>query len=82
MIGTTTLTSKGQIVIPKSVRDAMKLTPRQVLRVTKRSEGGKTVAVVEPVGDISELARTFKPKRKALDPVKIRAHMEKRYART
>ena len=81
MIYTSTMTSKGQVVIPKAVREAMKLAPNQRVQVSKRIEGGKAVAVVESVPDIRELAGKFKPKRKVIDPVKIRAYMETHYER-
>lgn len=77
-----TITKKGQIVIPKPLRDALKIPPGKRVSVTPRMEKGKVIAVVvEPIPDIMELAGKFKPKRRAIDPVKIREYMETHYAR-
>lgn len=76
-----TITKKGQIVIPKRLRDALKISPSRRVSVTPRMEKGKVIAViVEPIPDIMELAGKFKaPKGK--DALKAREYMQTHYAR-
>ena len=77
---TSTITQKGQVLIPKKVRDAMKLIPNQRVRISQRVEGGTIKAVVESEPNIMELAGKFKaPKGK--NALKGREYMEKRYER-
>jgi len=80
MIYTSTMTSKGQVVIPKKVRDAMNLSPHQRVQVSQRLTDGKIVAVVESVPDIMALAGKFKaPKGK--NALKAREYMQTHYER-
>ena len=81
MIYTSMMTSKGQVTIPQRIRKAMKLLPKQRVQFSERVEDGETVTVISPVPDIRELAGKFKPKRKVIDPVKIREYMETHYER-
>ena len=81
MIYTSTMTSKGQVVIPKPIRDALKFTRQRRIQISQRVIDGKEVAIVESVPDIRDMAGKFKPKRKVVDPVKIRAYMETHYER-
>ncbi len=74
------MTQKGQVVIPKRLRDAMKVAPRQNVTVSGRVEGDKTVVVIEKAGDMMELAGKFKaPKGK--NALKAREYMQKHYER-
>lgn len=80
MVYTSTITQKGQVLIPKKVRDAMKLMPNQRVVISERIEGGTVKAVVEPVPDIMELAGKFKaPKGK--NALKGRGYMQTHYER-
>lgn len=81
MIYTSIITQKGQILIPKKLRDAMNISPNRRVRVSQRVEGGKVVVIVESAPDIMQLAGAFKPKRKTINPVKIREYMETHYER-
>ena len=80
MIYTSTMTSKGQVVIPKPIRDAMKVTPKRLVRVTQSTRGEKTIAVIESVPDIRELAGKHKaPKGK--NALRAREYMQTHYGR-
>jgi len=71
-----TITRKGQITIPKEFREILKLETGRKLEIelTKKKE-----IKIKPTRDILDLAGTFKPKRKIIDPIKIREMMEKMY---
>ncbi len=73
-----TMTSKGQVVIPKPVRDLLDIKPnsRVVFTVDKK----KKRVSVEPAIDILDLAGYFKPK-KVISALKARALFEKHYER-
>jgi len=73
----TTITSKGEITIAKEIRDILKLDEGRKLEVELERE--KREIRIKPAPDILDLAGTFKPKRKIIDPVKIREMMEKMY---
>jgi AbrB family looped-hinge helix DNA binding protein len=72
----TTITKKGQITIPKEIRDALKLKEGRKLDVELVKK--KKEIKIKPSPDILDLAGRLKPK-KIIDPVKIREIMEKRY---
>jgi len=72
----TTITKKGQITIPKGIRDALKLQEGKKMQV--EFEKKKKEIKIKPSPDILDLAGTLKPK-KVVDPVKIRELMAKRY---
>jgi antitoxin PrlF len=58
---TSTLTSKGQLTIPKEVRDALQLKPGQVLEF-RLSESGQVL--MRPRNrDVTALKGTIKPRR-------------------
>ena len=74
----TTITRKGQLTLPKAIRDLLKLElGRRVLLVLERRGRLK----ITPLPLLSSLAGSFKVK-KSHDPVAIRKHMEKSYRRT
>jgi AbrB family looped-hinge helix DNA binding protein len=74
MIYQTTITKKGQITIPKEIRDILKLEEGKKLEV----ELDKKEIRIKPAPDILELAGKFKTKRK-IDVVKARELMERYY---
>jgi AbrB family looped-hinge helix DNA binding protein len=77
MIYQTTLTKKGQITIPKEIREALKLEAGKKLEIELKRKKKEIKIKLTP--DILDLAGTFKPKRKIIDPVKIREIMSKKY---
>lgn len=77
MIYSTTITKKGQITIPKEIREILKLKEGKKLEVELERKKGEIK--IKPVPDILDLAGTFKPKRRIINPVKIREMMEKMY---
>lgn len=60
MKNTSTITKKGQITIPKDIRDDLSLSPSQ--KVTFYKDGDRIIVV--PVTPISELAGSLKNKSK------------------
>lgn len=77
MIYSTTITKKGQITIPKEIRNILKLEEGKKLDVELEKE--KKRIIIKPIPDILDLAGTFKPKRKIVNPVKIREKMVRMY---
>jgi len=78
MVYSTTITKKGQITIPKEIREILKLEEGKKLEV--EFEKRKKEIKIKPVPDILDLAGTFKPKRK-VNVLKAREAMEKIYER-
>lgn len=76
MVYSTTMTKKGQITIPKEIRDTLKLKEGKKMLV--EFERKKEEIKIKPSPDILDLAGTLKPK-KVVDPVKIRELMAKKY---
>ena len=74
----TTITKKGQITIPKEIREALKLKEGKKLEIEFARK--KKEIRVKPVIDILDLAGTFKPK-KRINVLKAREAMERRYER-
>jgi AbrB family looped-hinge helix DNA binding protein len=72
----TTLTKKGQITIPKGIREALKL--REGKRLEVEMEKRSKRIILKPAVDILDLAGKFKTKKK-INPVKARELMEKYY---
>jgi AbrB family looped-hinge helix DNA binding protein len=72
----TTLTKKGQITIPKEIREILKLKEGKKLEVKVEKKSKRII--LKPVVDILDLAGKFKIKKK-IDPVKARELMEKYY---
>ncbi len=74
----TLLTKKGQITIPKEIRDFLKLKAGKRLFV--ELEKKKKIIKIKPLPDIVEIAGTLKPK-KMENALKLRKKMEKNYER-
>lgn len=74
----TTITSKGQITIPKKIREILGLKPFR--GVTINVESRKKEAIIKPAEDILDLAESFKPRRRT-SALKTRETMEKIYKR-
>ena len=55
----TTISQKGQIVVPKDIRDKLNLKPSDSLKVTL---GGKNI-IVEPLSPINEFVGMFRVKK-------------------
>jgi len=76
MVYSTTITKKGQITIPKEIREILKLKEGKKLQI--ELEKRRKEIKIKPTPDILDLAGTFKPK-KVIDPVRIRELMGKMY---
>lgn len=74
----TTMTKKGQITIPKNIRDTLGLRAGGKLTVSLE-KGGRTIAI-KPPQDFLAVARGIKTKKK-VDPVRVRESLDKRYER-
>jgi AbrB family looped-hinge helix DNA binding protein len=78
MTYSTTITKEGQITIPKSLREFLKL--RGSSRIILEPERNKKFIKIKPYLDILNIAGTFKSKKK-MDVLKAREEMEKNYER-
>ena len=75
---TTTVTQKGQVTLPKIMRDMLNILPNSKVIVSMAKESIK----IKPVGpDILELAGTFKIPKGAPGILEARELMEKNYSR-
>ncbi|OQX00624.1 hypothetical protein BWK69_01075 [Candidatus Parcubacteria bacterium A4] len=74
----TTITQKGQITIPKKIRDILKLVPSQKV-IIGIEENGKE-AKLKAAEDFLEIAKKIKVK-KRINVLKAREYMEKHYER-
>jgi len=74
----TTITRKGQITIPKEIRDILALESGKKLELELERE--KREVRIKPTHDFLELAKKIKVKKK-IDPLKAREYMEKFYVR-
>ncbi len=74
----THITRKGQVTIPKEIRDALKLqeTGKLSVEFSKKEKAVK----IKPTEDFLEVAKKIQVKRKT-NPVKTRELMEKHYER-
>ena len=78
LIYQTTLTQKGQITIPKHIRDILKLSPTQRVRISLGAN--KKTAVIEPADDFIAVAKSISTKQKS-NPVDARQALEHNYGR-
>lgn len=74
----TTITRKGQIVIPKKIREQLHIQINQKLFLDMDEKKGEIT--IRPAKDILELAGKFKPKRR-VNPKGEREALEKHYER-
>lgn len=75
---TTTVTQKGQVTLPKTMRDMLNILPNSKVLVSMVKESIK----IKPVGpDILDLAGTFKIPKGAPGVLEAREFMEKNYSR-
>lgn len=72
----TTITKKGQITIPKSLREFLKL--KESARVILELEKNKRIVKIKPASDFLEIAKKIKIKKK-INPIQSRKYMEKFY---
>lgn len=76
MQNVTSITQKGQITIPKNLRDKVRLTPYSKVYL----EADKNFIKIIPTYDILDLAGQFKPKKKK-GILKGRDQLDKSYNR-
>ncbi|MEK9135266.1 MAG: AbrB/MazE/SpoVT family DNA-binding domain-containing protein [Patescibacteria group bacterium] len=74
----TTITRKGQITIPKDIRDILRLDEGRKLEI--EFERIKGEIKIKSAPDILDLAGMFKPKKK-INVLRAREAMEKNYER-
>lgn len=80
MTYSTTITQKGQITIPKAIRDVLRMTVGQ--KISLELEREKEEIRIRVFPDILELAGTIKVKKnKGVDPMKAREYMQTHYER-
>ena len=74
----TTITQKGQITIPKEIRDNLSIELYDKVIVEKADDHIRII----PTQDILDIADKFKTKKFAhMNPVEARKHMENNYKR-
>lgn len=71
-----TITKKGQVTIPKKIREALGLDPTK--KVNLEFEEKKKIAKIKAAEDFLEFARKVEVKKK-VNPVKARQYMERNY---
>ena len=76
---TTTITQKGQITLPKHIREFLEVKPGTRVTIKSVDKKIKTIAI-NPLPKLTELAGSFKPQ-KTYDPVVLRRKMEEHYTR-
>lgn len=75
----TTVTQKGQVTLPKIMRDFLQIQPYDKVSIEQHNQS----IVIRPKKDILDLAGTLKPrKNKNKSPLQARAAMEKQYSRS
>ncbi len=75
------VTQKGQVTIPKKIRDRLRIKPNS--RVKFLFNEKTNAALITSVSNISDLAEFFgpPPKNKGVSPIKAREYMSKHYGR-
>lgn len=73
-----TITQKGQITIPKQIRDALALKPAQ--RIMIDLEKDTKEIKIKPVEDFLDIAKRIRVKKK-ISVLKAREYFEKNYER-
>lgn len=74
-----TVTQKGQVTIPKEMREKAGIKPRGKVKVEQDKEGKIKIT---PTFTILDLAGKITPKaNKGVDPLKAREYMEENYKR-
>lgn len=74
----TTITQKGQITIPKEIRDILHLGKSKKVLIELEESG--TTARIVPAYDFLEVAKKIKVKKK-INPITARAQLESGYVR-
>jgi AbrB family looped-hinge helix DNA binding protein len=77
-MSTSTISSKGQTTIPKNVRRALKLKPKD--KITYIIEGNKVI-MLPFKGNVLGLRGSIKQQNEKIDFKKLRAETKKRVAR-
>jgi len=75
----TTITQKGQITIPKQIRDALELSRSTKVTITLGTN--KKSATIRPADDFLNIAKGLRVGKKGIDPIKEREALEKTYER-
>ena len=76
-----TVTRKGQVTLPKAIRDALNL-PQTGGRVFIDYDKKSNSAAIRSIPDFLEVARSLRPRiNSGIDPIKSREFMEKNYER-
>lgn len=77
----TRITQKGQITLPKIVRDRLKIKPRTEVMIELQEKTNEVR--IRPVIDFVEVAQSITPrKNKGVDVLKAREFMQTNYERT
>ena len=74
----TTITRKGQLTIPKEIRDALGILELQ--KMTIKLEEKEREIRIKPIRDFLQVAKQIKV-RKKVNPLKARKYFENNYAR-
>jgi AbrB family looped-hinge helix DNA binding protein len=75
----TTVTTKGQITIPKAFRDRLRLS--RMSRLTVEMDAKSQKITLKPTPDFFEVIKKIKRPKNPMDAVKAREFMEKNYER-
>lgn len=74
----TTVTQKGQVTLPKVMRDLLRIQPYDMVSVEQHNQS----IIIRPKNDILDLAGTLKPRKNAdKSPLQARDAMEQAYTR-
>ena len=76
---TATVTSKGQVTIPKEIRDRLRVRPGD--RVTFRERGDGTIVVEAQTVDLISLVGILKPRRRGVSVEEMNEAVRRRFRR-